>query len=337
LALLFGIGLRWIHFDTKPLSFLPDKSEARVHVRRADELFPGGRFLSLLVQKTDGTSFSDRHIETLDWIESTLSNSPHVYSVTGASKILQMQSKLSRFGMNEFSFQSGEDPFNMLKKVVSVDRTVLRFLMETDLDGSELLELLANLRSDLEAAPEFTDLRLTFAGFERVMAEQAQTITQNVIFSVLYTIVIIFLVLLAATQSLRVSLVGLVPNLIPILAVFGLIGWIFDGVSLGAALVSCAALGIAVDNTFHFIISWQASLRSGTELSEATDSTLQNLLPAFLYTTLILTVGFSALLLSDVEPTFQFGLLLGTTLCIGLLSDITVLPVLLKKFCHRKI
>jgi predicted RND superfamily exporter protein len=126
-------------------------------------------------------------------------------------------------------------------------------------------------------------------------------------------------------------LVGLVPNVVPLVLVFGLLGHLYGEVNFGAALVATAALSIAVDNTFHLIVSWTAR----GALREDIEAALQECLPAFQTTAMVLFAGFSVLAFSQTIPIQQFGLLLCCTLLVGLFADITILPLLLRHISRQ--
>ena len=88
------------------------------------------------------------------------------------------------------------------------------------------------------------------------------------------------------------------------------------------------ALGIAVDDSLHFLLRYRKELKLGVNRVEAIRTTIMNTGSALLITTSVLVSGFSVLLLSAFLPTFQFGLLSAGMIGTALLCDLTLLPAL---------
>ena len=86
------------------------------------------------------------------------------------------------------------------------------------------------------------------------------------------------------------------------------------------------ALGIAVDDSLHFLLRYRKELKNGQSRVDAIKSTIMNTGSALLITTSVLVAGFSVLLLSAFLPTYQFGLLSAAMIGTALLCDLTLLP-----------
>ena len=120
---------------------------------------------------------------------------------------------------------------------------------------------------------------------------------------------------------------SLTTNLIPIFTVLGILAWL--GVSIRPpTAMTFAVLGIAVDDSLHFLLRYRKELKLGVNRVEAIRTTIMNTGSALLITTSVLVSGFSVLLLSAFLPTFQFGLLSAGMIGTALLCDLTLLPAL---------
>jgi predicted RND superfamily exporter protein len=329
-SLVLSTGLYKLYLDTNPVSFLPKNGSALAQVEEVQRVFPGNRFISLLIHKESSSPYSDEDVKNLTWIEELLAEQAEVLSILDPVSALEKRSRLEEMKVEEFSLRSESEFYRRMNFLVSEDRKLVRFVFEVDVDGQALLGVVARLQHELEKRDKSQDFG--FAAFEIVMAEQAYSITIGIVQSLCCTLAIVFVVLLLISRSLIVSSIGLIPNIIPLLTVFGLIGWVFGEVSLGAALVASAVLGIAVDNTFHFILLWKEK-REQAHITSAlsVEQSLSQLIAPFIFTTLILSLGFIVMIFAKVLPTLQFGLLLSISLWIGLLADITVLPILLSR------
>ena len=165
-----------------------------------------------------------------------------------------------------------------------------------------------------------------------------QDILQRLFDSQLTTIGLVYLalglVLLGVFRSPRVALTALAPNVLVTLFVLGLMGWLGIALDLMTITIAAIALGIAVDDTIHFVHHYRARMRD--DPADAARSSFHSVGYAMLYTSLIIALGFSILGFSDFMPSVYFGLLTAAAMLIALLTDLTVLPVLLERYVNRE-
>jgi len=133
----------------------------------------------------------------------------------------------------------------------------------------------------------------------------------------------------ALFRSVRLGLLSMVPNLIPILATLGLMGWAGIDINTATAVISCVAIGIAVDDTIHFLNRYRKEFRAGKGEARAAQDTLVSTGRALVFTSVVLSLGFFVLVFSNFRPLVYFGLLTGVTMVSALAGDLVLLPVLL--------
>lgn len=148
--------------------------------------------------------------------------------------------------------------------------------------------------------------------------------------------VIIFLVLMAAYRSLRMGIISIVPNVFP-LAVTGtflvLSGQALELVSVCAFTV---CLGIAVDDTIHFLTRFEEERAKTDDRRLAIQRAFTGVGTALVMTTIILVAGFSTVLLSDSRDHRIFATMGGLTIASALFGDLVILPALLARFAGAK-
>lgn len=137
------------------------------------------------------------------------------------------------------------------------------------------------------------------------------------------------LMLGVATRSVRLALIGLLPNALPVLMITGLMGWSGTKINLGGAMIASVSMGLAVDSSLHYLLAFQRRRRSGRNVHEALHDVQQHVGRAMVLSTLALVVGFSALAFSEFVPTVSFGILVGLTMIGGLLGNLIILPLAL--------
>ena len=144
-------------------------------------------------------------------------------------------------------------------------------------------------------------------------------------------------ILLITFRSLRLGLISLVPNLLPIGMGFGLWGLLNGEIGLGLSLVAATSLGIIVDDTVHFLNKYLQGRRDQLLNSEdAIAYAFDQVGPALLTTSTALIIGFSVLYFSVFKLNSDMGVLTATTLLLALLLDFILLPVLLLWFDKTK-
>lgn len=139
-------------------------------------------------------------------------------------------------------------------------------------------------------------------------------------------------VLLIAFRSLKLTLIALVPNVLPIVVVMGLLGWLGLKINLGAVMISAVSMGLSVDSSIHYLAAFRRACRGGKSVAEALDEVQQQVGRAMVFSTIALVIGFLVLCISEFMPTVYFGALVGLAMLGGMAGNLIVLPLLLSWF-----
>jgi predicted RND superfamily exporter protein len=139
----------------------------------------------------------------------------------------------------------------------------------------------------------------------------------------------IAVVALIAFRSPALAILCLVPNVLPVLLVTGLMGWLGIRINMGAAMIAAVSMGLSVDSSIHYITAFRRAMREGRTVSQALDEVQQSVGRAMVVSTLAIVVGFGVLCISDFIPTIYFGALATLTMLGGLAGNLVVLPLLL--------
>lgn len=133
------------------------------------------------------------------------------------------------------------------------------------------------------------------------------------------------------TNSLNFAggMVSMLPNLFPILLIFGWMGHFSIEVDIGSMMTASVALGVAVDDTIHFLTWFRAGMREGMDRLTAIRAAYAKVATAMTQTTLIAGLGLSAFAFSTFTPTQRFGIMMLTLLFAALIGDLILLPALL--------
>lgn len=146
-------------------------------------------------------------------------------------------------------------------------------------------------------------------------------------FSLAFILVAVALVVLF--RSVARSLLAMIPNLFPIAVLFGLMGWLGFPAEVGTVLTASAALGIAVDDTLHFL-TWRAKAASaGASPYQATRHAYRSCGVAMVETSLVCGLGLAVFTASGFRPISRFGACMSVLLALALFADLVVLPAIL--------
>ena len=133
-------------------------------------------------------------------------------------------------------------------------------------------------------------------------------------------------------RSVKIVLIALLANIIPISLLFGIMGWLNIPLDIMTITIAAIAIGIAVDDTIHFIHRFEDEFKLDHNYVNAMKRAHNGIGHAMYYTTLIIVIGFSILMLSNLVPTIYFGLLTVIIMINVLAADLILLPKLLLIF-----
>lgn len=175
-------------------------------------------------------------------------------------------------------------------------------------------------------------LRGYVTGSSYLIARTLDDVTRGQVLSLCAAFVPISLVLVAMFRSVKLALLALVPNVLPILAFFGILGWSGVTLNLTTSLVASVVLGIAVDDSIHFFARLRAAARDAPSGDAALRAALCAVVRPVTFTTAGLAVGFCTLVAGELRSQAEFGLLAAATLVIAWALDLTFTPTLARRW-----
>jgi hydrophobe/amphiphile efflux-3 (HAE3) family protein len=192
----------------------------------------------------------------------------------------------------------------------------------------EVGELLAQI-DDYVAANVPAALRVTATGEWVLLARSADYLMGNMLTSLVYTVMIVTVACSLFFMSWKVGLLSLVPNIVPVVFVFGLLAMTGVPVNVGTAMIAAIAVGIAVDDTLHYMARNSMELDRYHDQAPAMRRTLESEGRAIVATSLALAGGLSALVFGSFVPLEQFGVVSAVVILVALACDLTLTPALM--------
>lgn len=216
-----------------------------------------------------------------------------------------------------------------LHDLVDRDFQRTRILLNLDVHGARAInDVIDTIAHRLQADPP-GDFTVTAAGFGRLFGDQEALLIEGQVKGLIAAVFLIFALMALQWRSVRSSALCMVPNLAPVLLIFGLMGALGIWLDMATAMIASVTVGIAVDDTIHLYHGYRHRVAAGVNPVWALARSYQYAGRAVTATTLILVPQFLLLATSQFVPTMEFGLLTALGLLVALVFDLLVLPAML--------
>ncbi len=273
------------------------------------------------------------YLESLSGVDKTVSFADYLKLVNYAYNrfdpkyyILPEDQFEMRLLINNFKSLLGND---LLQGFMSQDMRQANILLLTHIASSRQFLLTKSAILDHVRLDFDRELTWHVTGLGMVIAASSHLITIGQIKSLSISLVLIFAVMVALFVSSKVGLIAIIPNLFPILVNFGLMGLLGIPLSVATSLIASVAIGLAVDDTIHYLVRYNSEFKKDLNKDRAMRDTIMAVGRPIIFTSLTIGIGFSVLLFSHFEPTATFGLLMVITMISALVGDLILLPALM--------
>ncbi|HUP92277.1 MAG TPA: efflux RND transporter permease subunit [Solimonas sp.] len=315
------------------VGIFPANMRVRTDYEAANRAIGGVNPLSIVIDGGSADTFTEpKLLRALERLQRWLERQPEVGSVTGLVDHVQLLSRYfasgqagipdSRELVKQVLFFGDGEP---MRAVVNGDRssTLISLRLRVD-DTNSIGDFLQRLEHELTSLPPGLSTHVT--GNAALLARSVQTVTNGQLMSVGLALLLIYACLALQFASFKTGALATLPTVLQTALYFGALG--LSGVMLNAttSLVECLVLGLAVDDTIHYLARFNsAAKRTGSESSAAV-SALSSVLRPITLTKLILAVGFLILVTGELRNQILFGWLAAFTLFSAWLVDVFVTP-----------
>jgi hypothetical protein len=225
---------------------------------------------------------------------------------------------------------SGELP---LDKVLSSDGARARILAITkDAGGREFLAVKAALETEAQRLFRDTGIAVDITGDGMLASSGVDQLITDLLYSLGLMLIVILLTMAVLLRDWRQTLIATLPNLVPLVFILGTLGVLGADLQTSNIVTFTIAVGLAVDDTIHFIVRYREERQRGIDTTSAIHRTFQGAGHAIVLTSILLICGFGILTFSSLTSTYFFGLLACVTMTAALVGDLLILPALLQMF-----
>jgi len=137
--------------------------------------------------------------------------------------------------------------------------------------------------------------------------------------------------MMALLRSVKLGLLGMIPNLLPVVLTLGLMGLVGINLDVGTVMIASISLGLVVDDSIHLLNRVQQGMAAaGGDVDRSLRAAIRSVGRPILVTSLVLAMGFWTLLFASFRPNIFFGLLSGVTIATALVADLVLLPAVIR-------
>ena len=193
-------------------------------------------------------------------------------------------------------------------------------------------ELLKKIKSDLVEKKSINEDNLKITGILVLYNNMLQSLFKSQILTLGVVMLGIAFMLIILFRSLKLAIIGIIPNLLAAAIILGLMGLIRIPLDMMTITIAAITIGIAVDNSIHYIYRFREEFPKTNNYISTMHYCHANIGKAVFYTASTVMIGFSILVLSNFIPTIYFGLLTALAMFIALFAALTLLPKLILIF-----
>lgn len=222
-----------------------------------------------------------------------------------------------------------------LNLLVSRDRQKARITSRMDDIGADSIKVFLNrTESWINANVDTSLVEVRSTGTGLIIDKNAEYIRRNLLQGLGLAIGIVCILMALLFRSWRMLIISLVPNLLPLLIAGAMVGYLGIELEAGVSIVFAVIFGIAVDDTIHFLSKYKLARGKGLDVPDAIHLTFRETGKAIVLTSIVLFFGFLVMLFSISPPSVTIGLLISLTLISALISDLMLIPLLLRWLDH---
>jgi predicted RND superfamily exporter protein len=331
LIVAFGIGICAIglivHFNLdsrfRLIDYLATSSDVAKSESYIDERFSGTTPLFAIIKLDPSLPMLDQKNRDIFYSAKALVD--RVFPSTSSYSLDDFAREVEKGGGQISESDIDGLPEYMTSRFISKDRReiLITIFSSASFTARQMGEKLDTLGSLLKKSN--LDTNVTITGFPILSSIVAPRLMDNLRISLLAAVFLSIFIIMLAARSIRLGLACLIPNLLPIISV-EIILWL-SGIPLDISITVAltVAFGIAVDDSIHLLNQHMIEMQNGDAISSVKKA-LQEVSPAMLSTTLILVVGLSITLLSELPIITIFATVVTTTLVFAVLTNIFQMP-----------
>lgn len=340
-------GISRLNVESDIMKSFPEKSEIRVANEHIERRLTGLLPLEIVIHINNGSIFRRNILDRIDRFQGYLRGISDVtFSLSVVDFIKKANMTINNGESQYFKIPESDEKALQYAKTASLygdsiinsfysqDETSARISLRMKQVGSNRYRGLVNQIREYIDKNLSDGLRVNITGVVHLLIEMQDYLLMSQIKSFSLAFVVIFVAIIFLLRSFKLGLISIVPNIMPVLFTLGAMGYIGIRLDAGTIMIASVAIGIAVDDTIHFLYRYKKEFNrlvssnheSADPYVRAVELTLLHVGKAMVFTSVVAFCGFMALCLSSFKPVQYFGLLTAITMASALVVDLFLTP-----------
>jgi len=346
------VGIQLIKVDTGIIQQMKPDSRLAKATRFIDKNLTGVYSLGFVFERADGQTMDDPAVlQKIDGFKTFLEKEPVIAKVNCVTTLIKKVNQAREGGEEGYEIPEDEGRVKLyFKKMMENDDPELWKMISHDLKqirlearmravgtqlGSKLEEdALAYLKKNF--AP---DLNYFLSGNVVLLGHMSKSLVSSQMNGFFYAFFSILAIVTLFFRSLKMGLLASVPNVLPVLFIYGIMGFLQIELSTATAMISSIVIGMTVDASIHFMYRFRQEFLTRHNYLEAMHRTLQHVGLSLVISTSILSIGFCSSLFASFKPTIYLGIFTALSMVFSVICTLIVLPMILiflKPFGRQK-
>ncbi len=285
--------------------------------------------------------FTKDKIDKISKVHNYLENLEHVGKVLSFHSVLKVAESLNNnkpLGSLEIGVLYTKLPENIKSEIVSpyisIESSEARINLRLKDSNQNLRrnDFINKIKFDLKNKLNLKEDEFRLAGVLIIFNNLLQSLFKSQILTLGFVMVGIFLMFFILFRNIKLSLVGIIPNLIAAFFILGIIGILKIPLDMMTITIAAITIGIAVDNSIHYIYRFREEFSILKDYKKTLKKCHSTVGVAIVNTSIIIVFGFSILVLSNFIPTIYFGIFTGMAMLLAMILVLTLLPSFLITF-----
>ncbi|HTL83374.1 MAG TPA: MMPL family transporter [Bacteroidia bacterium] len=313
--------------------------------------FSGVRPFELVVTPSDSASslLGTKELHAMDTLEKWLRQNYFVGFILSPATIVKEAYKSMNDGNPSYYVLPDDSTINdiVADTAAFIRRPEVKILLKRDLDKGRITGKMRDVGSlvirgknvELDSfmkQPFMKSIHVQRTGAAVMLDKNNEYLVSNMLQGLFFSILAVGLIIGVIHRSFKLAFIAIIPNLLPIIFIGGLMGYLGIDLKSSTSIIFSIAFGIATDDTVHFLGRLKLEMKKGKSVLYSLKRTYLSTGKAVVVTSLILSAGFFTLIFSEFESTFYFGVLVSITLMIAVMTDLLLFPLLVAWLVKKK-
>jgi len=282
--------------------------------------------------------FTSKKMQKIEEIHDYLDSLPEIGKVLSFATTLKITRDLNH-GKNldnlELAFLYNELPEKykeiLIKPYLNLKDNQVRLTVRVidSMKGLRRGILLEKIKKDIHQKFDIKKENIRLANMMVMYNNMLESLFSSQIKTLSIVLIVLSIIFILLFRSIKIAIIASIANIVPVSVIFGFMGWVNIPLDMMTITIAAISLGIAVDDTIHYIYRFQEEIKKDYNYEKALYRSHTSIGDAMFYTTMIIIIGFSVLVLSNFYPTIYFGLLTMIAMFMAIIADLILLPRLI--------